>query len=103
MKFIVITEVPPEGHRGNLALNTEVYVDEQNDPSAPLRRVGVAMSAPALVMLRSPVFTLGEVLICGHDERELVGSGRKPTKWGVKTEVFDNVEAAVERAREVML
>ena len=51
--------------------------------------------------LRAPVFTLGEVLICDGDGREVVGAGRKPSKWSVGHESFSTAEEAVARAREV--
>ena len=51
--------------------------------------------------LRQQVFTLGEVIICDEDGRELVGKGRKAYKWHVEVEEFLLLSEAVRRARKV--
>ena len=104
MRFLVITRVPEAGNRGNLALATEVFFDNDTNNTAnwdePLPRIGEAVGNPMLMLaLRAPVFTLGEVLIVDENGRELAGAGRKPDKWDVGFEIFDDVAIAVERAQ----
>ncbi len=93
MRFAVIVRVPPGPDKGNLALVLPVFRDigGVDEPALPV--LGLS--------LRAPVFSLGEVLILGEDGRELTGHGRKPSKWDVGVEIFDTVEAAVERAQKV--
>ena len=47
------------------------------------------------------VFTLGEVIICDENGRELVGKGRKARKWHVEVEEFLLLSEAVRRAQKV--
>lgn len=106
MEFAVITKVPERGDRGNLATQFgNLFLDPQatggswDDPCQPL---GQALGQPMIEMyVQSPVFALGEVLIMGGDGREIVGDGRKPSKWSVDVEYFDTVEEAVRRSHEV--
>lgn len=49
-----------------------------------------------------PVFTLGEILICDENGRELDGIQRKAGKWYVEVEEFDNIDKAIKKAREVL-
>lgn len=107
MQFIVITSVPPPGDQGNLALVLDVFFEPPATPQNfdnPLPRLVDYVGQPMLALaLRAPVFTLGEVLICDFDGRELVGAGRKPSKWSVGAETFQTPEEAVKRAREVQV
>lgn len=48
--------------------------------------------------LRRPVFNVGEVLLLNPDGREVPYPGRKPAKWRVTIEEFDDVDAALARA-----
>jgi hypothetical protein len=105
MKYGVITKVPPLKDASNLAcgLGQIVIQTEQptyeNDYTGSYEDVGF----PAALSLHVPVFHLGEVLIMDDDTgREIPYPGRKPSKWSVTCEEFDDVEAAVARAREVM-
>ena len=49
-----------------------------------------------------PVFEEGEILILDEDGREVAGHLRKPDKWGIEYEVFDNLEDAIKRAIEML-
>ena len=49
----------------------------------------------------TPVFHVGEVVVCNESGREVWYPGRKPDKWDVEYEVFYDIEKAIERAREV--
>jgi len=50
-----------------------------------------------------PVFALGEILILdGPYGREIAGMRRKPSKWFVDVEEFDNPDDAVKKAQEVL-
>lgn len=106
LTYMVVTEVPPPGSPLNAALAGPIYLDPQAtggeldyDASMPL--IGDAMGNRALhLWLRTDVFRLGEVLVT-NGEREVVGAGRRPDKWGVKVEAFDDIDKAIARAHEV--
>lgn len=51
--------------------------------------------------IRVPVFEEGEILVT-DGSREIGGAGRKPSKWDVDYEMFDNVEDAIKKSREVL-
>jgi hypothetical protein len=52
------------------------------------------------VFCSTPVFKLGEILVMDSNDRT-IPDGRKPSKWGVSYETFDNIDDAIKRAREV--
>jgi hypothetical protein len=48
------------------------------------------------------VFTVGEILILDDREgREVAGQARDPDKWPVEYELYEDLYAAVDRAKEV--
>lgn len=47
-------------------------------------------------------FDPGEVLVLDRWGREPFGEGRKPGKWGVTCEIFDSLDAALERRAQVL-
>ncbi len=100
MRFGVITRVPdPTINAGNLAAPMLYQRHDSQMDAGTFSKIQMS----ALMNAGVPVFTLGEIIIMEYDEygRELVGHGRKPSKWDVTTEMFSSIEAAVKRAREV--
>ena len=106
-KFGVITAVPGMGKpealtdptvdwEGNLALQVPLFTATGMVGDKPRIIQGIEAMA-----FRAPVFDIGEILVLDLDGREIGGRGRKPSKWDVKCEVFDDIEKAIERAREV--
>ena len=96
----VVTAVDPD----DLAMAMDVFLDAKalggssTDPPVP---IGEALGNPMLMLyVQSPVWTLGELLVIGPDDRDQFT--RKPGKWGVTVEYFDNIEDAVARMREVL-
>lgn len=105
MEFCVITHVPDaeNGESGNLAsvfpLYRQVEVPSiENDYKGKVEHINDF----SLLSLRSPVFTVGEILILGSDGREVGPIGRKPSKWDVGWETYKDLDVAVARAQEVM-
>lgn len=106
IRYAVITRVPEPGDRGNLATQLgQVFLDPQATGAGidtPPQSLGKALGNPMLeVYVLGPVFRLGELLIVNGDGREMAGGGRKPNKWDVDAEYFDEPEPAVRRALEV--
>ena len=101
MKFLVITKVPPPESGGNMAVPMDIYIRIENDPEGRCEPLPNNIQAALFLGCAQPVFTLGEILIVGEDGREVAGRGRKPSKWSVEVETFDDVRAAVHRARQV--
>lgn len=54
-----------------------------------------------MLLCQTPVFYLGEIMVMDSNGRT-IPDGRKPSKWFVKCEYFNNVRSAVTRAREVV-
>lgn len=91
--FTVVTEVSDTDYA--LALPS---VDQAFDGHlTPLHEVVPGLA----LMMRMPVFTLGEIMFLDISGREIAGHGRKPSKWGVVTEEFDEIDDAIARAVEV--
>jgi len=89
-KIAVITRVPdPETDDGNLA-------------AALVYRLPSQLRLACVLQGRTPVFHLGEILILDGNGREVVGLGRKPSKWDVGYQTFAALDEAIVRAQEVM-
>lgn len=95
--YAVITEVPnPDEHSGNLC-SPMLYWKIPEGAAFPDE-----MKLIAVVYGRIEVFIRGEVLVLdGHMGREVSGKGRKPSKWAVEVEHFDDIEDAIKKAKEV--
>lgn len=61
----------------------------------------IDLTKKQMLMCNTPVFRLGEILVIGDCDRT-IPDGRKPSKWNVGCEYFDNIEDAVKRARGVV-
>lgn len=102
--FGVITRVGtyPGNHAVCGELLEDAWLDGQFLTGGQSKQLTSDPSMANLILaIRTPVFKVGEILIMGLDGREVTGDGRKPSKWDVTCEEFDNVEAAITRAREV--
>lgn len=107
-KFGVVTRVPDPnepGGSGNLALNLSIYfqVDNGDQSTGYLPRVEpiTKVMGQASIMARTPVFRLGEILLIGFDDRDVL-TGQAPGKWDVDVEYFDGFTAALRRALDVV-
>lgn len=117
VKYAVITEasLKPSEEEGNWADDIAVinlkeqalYVGALPSPSDPIlfikpSTITLKDKAYTINRVKTPAFMKGEILIVDAEtEREIAGLRRKPSKWDVKYEVYDNVEEAVKRALEV--
>ena len=122
IKFVVITKAStkPCGEAGNWADTIAVINDKEDEPylyidadpgGFPEENILAGLS-PFTVennnrrfkirWIRVPVFEPGEILIVDETGREVAGYCRKPSKWMVEYEEFDNLEEAIKRAREIM-
>lgn len=106
--FGLITRVPPAAEHGNLCLDHNVFVDPQafgrpyDDDATPFIDVLTDPEQRFILalMLRTPLFKVGEILILTSDGRDQFG--RKPGKWNVECETFgDDVAALLRRLAEV--
>jgi hypothetical protein len=106
--FAVVTKVPlsypvydDEGNlakfqmsKGNLAMGS-AWVDSEDDPDVAESLVGHGYVPLA------PVFHLGEILLLGSDDREVLYPGRKPSKWDVEVEDCATLDEAVALSRKI--
>ncbi len=98
MKLLVITKVPNPDTDGPLAQGNlaaplaELWVLETRQ--GPLTRLEKFMGLPAgfSTVLRKEVFAVGDLLLVDDDGREIVGRGRKPSKWGIEYKTFEKWE-----------
>ncbi len=100
MKFAVVTEVDREHNYCN-----EVAVKLKSSVSGYLRIVDSDADYEEVDesrVIEVPVFFVGEILILDEDGREPGYPGRKPSKWAVKIECYDQVEEAVKRVNQVL-
>lgn len=131
VKFAVITKIPDDmnGNYATdfLYIHPETKEEESDDGSVSFVGSSIVVAPPImdklldemlikfhtekdgttidltkeqLVACSVPVFKLGEILILNEYGRS-IPDGRKPSKWFVEYEVFDNIEAAIKRAKEV--
>ena len=81
------------------------YFSDAFDSINPCKH-GVDMKKPDdeeyLTFVQAPVFKLGEILIIYRSNNRTIPDGRKPSKWDVEYEAFDDVQDAIERANEVI-
>ena len=112
LKFVVITKVPDivNGHFGNAGdLNLyrvkdkdeegdEVLVAGYNEFISPIHNLDGTDS-----YVKVEAFYTGDILICEDHDGYLieVGRQRKPHKWAVEYEVFDDIIEALEKARSL--
>ena len=61
----------------------------------------IDLSIEQLVFCCTPVFKLGEILIMDSNDR-VIPDDRKPSKWNVEYESFNNIKSAIKRAKEVV-
>lgn len=102
--FAVITKVPKvrEGNEYDQIL-VEGW-DKTNEEviyHLPKEDVKYRAVDTKYVNAKLPVFHLGEILILDETGREVTGVGRKPSKWSVEVQEFDNLEEAIHMAKNL--
>ena len=84
-----------------VALDVTLALPDATDPFTTVP-VSDVFGPGALLAMRRPVWTLGEILILNADGREVAGLGRKPSKWSVGITPADSIEDAVGVAQLVL-
>jgi len=123
IKFVVITKASdkPCKDEGNWSDATAVINDKEVEPCLyidadpdefPRENILASAVTPVVIengnrrfkiaRIRVPVFTVGEILIVDDSGREVAGALRKPSKWWVEYEEFDDLREAIKRARELI-
>lgn len=100
IRYQVITQTPPSTTGGNMA-SALIDVYRQVEQPRPSNGYSGVFRQELDLSLYRPVFHVGEVLIVNLDGREIAYPQRKASKWDVGYEMFDELEPALERAREV--
>ncbi len=97
--YTVVTEIPPHEKGGNMATALgQIYTT--HDEHRSYQRLDMAYTMNMAI----PVFTLAEILILDNEYgREVAGKGRKPSKWDVEIEHFQDLERAIVCAEEVIV
>lgn len=101
--FAVVTDTNPEWSNsveGNLATAMmDLYLPKDGPNSEYARAIDIPEYRGLAFHARLPVFHVGEILILDESGREVGYPGRKPTKWYIETESFDDLADAIERAQ----
>ena len=102
--FAVITKVP-KAREGNEYDQILVHGwDETNEEVIyhyPKENERYSMIETPFVNAKLPVFHLGEILILDNSGREVGGLCRKPSKWSVEFQEFDNLDEAVQKSKNL--
>lgn len=116
--FAVITEVgngnyacgemlinPEADHHvvgANIIVDPPFHVVEEyfSDAVKRGRDTTIDLTKEQMVFCNVPVFKVGEILIMDSNDRT-IPDGRKPDRWDVKYEIFDDANSAAKRAKEV--
>ena len=103
--FAVITKVPKvrEGNEYDQIL-VEGY-DKDNEEVIyhyPKENKRYSMFDTKFVNAKLPVFHLGEILILDHTGREVAGMCRKPSKWSVEVEEFNDLQEAIKCVQKLL-
>lgn len=108
LAYLVVTKVPSLPFTaGNMAMTVDVYessydteADERGEPKF-VSHIG-QWRADIDTVLHSPVFFLGELIVIDADRGwEIVGKGRKPYRWDIEYEEFEEIEDAVRLAMQI--
>lgn len=99
IKFGVITKVPDESYDdGNM-------YDELVEPwriRLDLLPKKQFLNLPTdAFCIRMRNFEIGEIMVLSDYGREISGKGRKPGKWNVTCEEFDDIQTGIRRSVEV--
>ena len=103
--FAVITKVPKvrEGNEYDQIL-VEGY-DKDNEEVIyhyPKENERYSMFETKFVNAKLPVFHLGEILILDEFGREVSGMCRKPSKWSVEVEEFNDLQEAIKCVQKLL-
>jgi hypothetical protein len=117
--YAVITEI--SNGRGNLACGellidpdaekhvagSNIIVDPTDFPETMFTEMlcrgdqtTIDLTIKQMVLCSIPVFRLGEIMVIDSNDRT-IPDGRKPSKWDVGCEYFNDIESAIKRAVEV--
>lgn len=122
-QFAVITEIPKDndenyacseilvvpGGRGctvgsNLIVDPPEFDEKMFADAIRFRDSGatiIDLTKTQILMCNTPVFRLGEIMIVDPTNDRTIPDERKPSKWNVGCEYFDDIETAIGRAKEV--
>lgn len=101
-EFYVITKTPDLLEDGNMA-HEWMYDGWDFSNGCKIPVIGMSDKAKPLGDCKVPVFEKGEIVICDvGNGREVGYPGRKPSKWDVEYDIFDNLDDAVKRSQELI-
>lgn len=88
----------------NLVVDPPFYFIEKYFRDAVIRDrdAPIDVTKKQMIFCSIPVFSLGEILIMDEANDRTIPDGRKPNKWDVKYETFNDIDLAIKRAKEIM-
>jgi len=101
-EFYVITHTPDLLEEGNTA-HDSMFNGYDFSNKCEIIHVGFSDIGKSIGTCKTAVFEKGEIVICNiNNGREVCYPGRKPSKWDVEYDVFDNLDNAVKRSQELI-
>lgn len=101
-EFYVITHTPDLLEQGNTC-HDFLWDGYDFCNERKLVHVGTSNIGKPIGECKRAVFEVGEIVICDAiNGREVCYPGRKPIKWDVVYDLFDNLDDAVKRAQELL-
>jgi len=99
-----IIMINPEGENNlvgsKILVDPEVSSDEFAQALTGINPDTIDMSKKQFLFGNRPAFVLGEIMVMDSHDRT-IPDGRKPSKWWVSYERFDDIEDAIKRSKEV--
>jgi hypothetical protein len=105
-KFYVITKTPALLEAGNLSDELGYLWYDSEGVMYTVRGLDLDTSdfhtplTSESNKYKVPVFEVGEIVICDDSGREVCYPERKPSKWDIEYEVFDNLDDAIKCSQE---
>lgn len=100
-KFYVITNTPDLLEQGNTA-HEYMYDGYDFTNEEKVLCIGTSKIGKPVGRCKVEVFSVGEIVICDENGREIGYPGRKPSKWYVSYEIFDNLNEAIDKVKSLL-
>lgn len=101
-EFYVITHTPDLLESGNTC-HDFLWDGYDFTNKRKLVHVGHSNIGKPIGECKVAVFEVGEIVICDTiNGREVCYPGRKPSKWAVTYDIFDNLDDAIKRSQELI-
>jgi hypothetical protein len=101
-EMLINPDANPNTVGANIIVNPPFHLVKEyfSDAVKRGRDTTINLTKKQMVFCNVPVFTIGEILVMGSNDRT-IPDGRKPDKWDVEYEIFNDIDSAAKRSKEV--